>query len=176
MNKRRKRDRQHKRPVSLRTSKRRSSRLMPVAIVAIAVPLSLGGWLWNSKFAQVSPTAKRLTLGNGAIPAKAASDPALQKLKGHWLRPDGEYVLAIKNVDAHGVIDGAYYNPRSIHIEKAAASHDADTIEVFFELRDLNYPGSSYTLAYDPASDQLKGIYYQAIEKRRFPVTFVRLK
>jgi hypothetical protein len=149
---------------------------MPVAIVAIAVPLSLGGWLWNSKFAQVSLATKQLTLGNGASPTKAASDPPFQKLKGHWLRPDGGYVLAINNVDAHGVIDGAYYNPRSIHVEKAAASHDADTIEVLFELRDLNYPGSNYTLAYDPASDQLEGIYYQAIEKRRFPVTFVRLK
>ena len=52
----------------------------------------------------------------------------------------GNYVLAIKNVDAHGVIDGGDYNPRSIHIEKAAASHDDDTIEVFFKLRDLNYP------------------------------------
>ena len=176
MRKRYKRDRQKKKAVSLRTTKRRSSRLIPVAIVAIAVPLSLGGWLWSSKFAQVSPTAKRLTLGNGASASKAASEPTFQKLKGHWLRPDGNYVLAIKNVDAHGVIDGAYYNPRSIHIEKAAASHDADTIEVFFELRDVNYPGSNYTLAYDPASDQLKGIYYQAIEKRRFPVTFARLK
>ena len=173
MSKRRKRDRQNKKAVSLRTSRRRSPRSMALAIVAIAVPLSLGGWVWNSKIAQLMSATERLTLASSA---KAAIDPAFQKLKGHWLRPDGDYVLAIKNVDAHGVIDGAYYNPRSIHIEKAAASHDADTIEVFFELRDVNYPGSNYTLAYDPASDQLKGIYYQAIEKRRFPVTFVRLK
>ena len=162
MRKRYKRDRQKKKAVSLRTSKRRSSRLMALAIVAIAVPLSLGGWLWNSKIAQVMSATKRLT---SASFAKAAIDPAFQKLKGHWLRPDGDYVLAIKNVDAHGVIDGAYYNPRSIHIEKAAASHDADTIEVFFELRDLNYPGSNYTLAYDRRAINLKGIYYQAIIK-----------
>ena len=31
-------------------------------------------------------------------------------------------------------------------------------------------------LTYDPASDQLKGIYYQAVEKQRFPVAFVRMK
>ena len=116
---------------------------------------------------------KRLT---SASPANAAIDPVFEKLKGHWLRSDGNYVLAIKSVDAHGVIDGAYYNPSSIHVEKAAASHDGDSVAVSFELRDVNYPGSNYTLAYDPASDQLKGVYYQAIEKRRFPVFFVRLK
>lgn len=173
MRKRYKRGRQHKGAVPVRNIKRRSSRSMVLAIVAIAVPLSLGGWLWNSKFAQVMSATKRLT--SASLP-KAAIDPAFQKLKGNWLRPDGGYVFAIKNVDEHGVIDGAYYNPRSIHVEKAAASHDAGSVDVFFELRDLNYPGSNYTLAYDPASDQLKGVYYQAIEKRRFPVTFVRLK
>ena len=49
-------------------------------------------------------------------------------------------------------------------------------MKVFIELRDVNYPGSTYTLTYDPASDQLKGVYYQAVEKQRFPVAFVRMK
>jgi hypothetical protein len=49
-------------------------------------------------------------------------------------------------------------------------------VKVFIELRDLNYPGSTYTLTYDPASDQLKGVDYQAVEKHRFPVAFVRMK
>jgi len=35
---------------------------------------------------------------------------------------------------------------------------------VFIELRDVNYPGSTYSLTYEPASDQLKGIYYQAVD------------
>ena len=49
-------------------------------------------------------------------------------------------------------------------------------MKVFIELRDVNYPGSTYTLTYDPASDQLKGVYYQAVEKQRFPVAYVRMK
>lgn len=128
---------------------------------------------------QICPSvaySKAAHVGQRGESRQGGERSCISKTKGHWLRPDGEYILAINNVDTHGVIDGAYYNPSSIHVEKAAASHDADTIEVFFELRDVNYPGSNYTLAYDPASDQLKGIYYQAIEKRRFPVTFVRLK
>jgi hypothetical protein len=49
-------------------------------------------------------------------------------------------------------------------------------MKVFIELRDVNYPCSTYFLTYDPASDQLKGIYYQAVENHRFSVDFVRLK
>ena len=51
-----------------------------------------------------------------------------------------------------------------------------DAMKVFIELRDVNYPGSTYTLTYDPASDQLKGVYYQAAAFRRFPVAYVRMK
>ena len=40
----------------------------------------------------------------------------------------------------------------------------------------MNYPGSTYTLTYDPASDQLKGVYYQAALQQRFEVVFVRMK
>ena len=32
----------------------------------------------------------------------------------------------------------------------------------------------TYTLTYDAASDQLKGIYYQAVAKQKFDVFFVR--
>ncbi len=44
------------------------------------------------------------------------------------------------------------------------------------EILNVNYPGWTYTLTYDPAGDQLKGIYYQAAERQRFPVAFVRVK
>ena len=43
-----------------------------------------------------------------------------------------------------------------------------------FELRAGGYAGSTYTLGYDPAKDQLKGIYYQAVAKQMFEVIFVR--
>ena len=71
-------------------------------------------------------------------------------------------------------MDAAYYNPKSIHVGKAAASRDGETVKIFIELRDVNYPGSTYTLHYDPVSDQLKGVYYQAVEKQSFAVVFWR--
>jgi hypothetical protein len=42
-------------------------------------------------------------------------------------------------------------------------------------LRDVHYPGSTYTLTYDPAHDQLKGVSYQAALQQRFDVVFVRM-
>jgi hypothetical protein len=32
----------------------------------------------------------------------------------------------------------------------------------YFELRAPGYPGSTYTLTYDPQRDQLQGIYFHA--------------
>jgi hypothetical protein len=50
------------------------------------------------------------------------------------------------------------------------------TGKVFVELRAPNYPGSTYTLTYDPQLNQLKGIYFQAVQQRSFNVYFVRMK
>ena len=43
-----------------------------------------------------------------------------------------------------------------------------------FELRAGGYDGSTYELTYDPATDRLKGTYYQAVAKQKFDVNFVR--
>lgn len=50
------------------------------------------------------------------------------------------------------------------------------TLKVYAELRAPNYPGSTYTLTYDPKGDLLKGIYIQAVMQQRFDVVFVRMK
>ncbi len=34
--------------------------------------------------------------------------------------------------------------------------------------------GSTYDLTYDPASDRLRGTYYQAVAKQKFDVYFTR--
>ena len=99
-----------------------------------------------------------------------------QTLNGRWLRPDGGYVLEIRAVDPSGSIDAAYLNPRPINIAKAQATHDGSTAKVFVELRAPNYPGSTYTLTYDPKQDQLRGIYFQAVEQQNFNVFFIRMK
>jgi len=97
-------------------------------------------------------------------------------LNGRWLRPDGGYILEISAVDGSGKIDGVYLNPRPINIAKAEATRDGSTVKVFVELRAPNYPGSTYTLTYDPQQDQLRGNYFQAVERQNFNVVFVRMK
>jgi hypothetical protein len=109
-------------------------------------------------------------------PAAVPTDPAYAKLVGRWLRPDGGYVITIRSVDANGRIDAGYANPRPLPFAQATAVPDGAGIKLFFELRAAGYDGSTYTLSYDPASDTLKGVYYQAVAKQRFDVQFVRVK
>jgi len=147
---------------------------VPIVILALAILTALG-FLWRNSKATNSAAAP-IAQANAANPAAAAGDFELQKLKGAWRRPDGGYVLAIKSVVENGAMEAAYFNPNPIHVAKAEASRDGAATTVFIELRDVNYPGSTYNLIYDPASDQLKGIYYQAVEQQRFEVVFVRIK
>jgi hypothetical protein len=97
-------------------------------------------------------------------------------LNGRWLRPDGGYILEIRAVDPKGTIDAGYFNPNPINIAKAEATRDGSKLNVFVELRAPNYPGSTYTLTYDPQQDQLRGIYFQAVEQQSFNIFFVRMK
>jgi hypothetical protein len=97
-------------------------------------------------------------------------------LQGGWVRPDGGYVVAVREIDAGGRMVAAYFNPRPINVSRAAASSDGTTIKVFIELRDINYPGATYNLTYDPRSDQLRGIYFQPAINQSFSVVFFRMK
>jgi hypothetical protein len=164
MSKRSKKKRRAKQPIPSQTAKRKTLRLA-VGFLATAVVISLGFWWWEFKPADIFLAANPIT-----------SERTFQKLKGRWQRQDGGYVLEIKSIAANGSMDAAYFNPKSIHIGKAEASRDGDATKVFIELRDVNYPGSTYSLTYDAESDQLKGIYYQAVERQRFPVAFARPK
>jgi hypothetical protein len=97
-------------------------------------------------------------------------------LKGRWLRPDGGYIIQIKNVDGSGRIEAGYFNPRPINVAKAQATGEKGKLKVFIELRDVGYPGSTYTLTYDSKDDVLRGVYYQAAMKQSFDVYFTRMK
>ena len=156
-----------------RNGAKRSSPRFAVVLLAAAIVLALGIWWWKVKSTDTSSAQNSTALAN---PAASASNSEFEKLKGRWQRPDGGYVLEIKSVADSGTMDAGYFNPSPIHVAKAEASQDGVAMRVFIELRDVNYPGSTYTLTYDPASDQLKAIYYQAVEKQRFPVAFVRMK
>jgi hypothetical protein len=175
MSKRSKKHRRAKLPVPPQAAKRKSALLAWVFVAAAMVlALSLGWWKFRS--ADISTGASPRAEANAGNPTTADSSSDFQRLKGRWQRPDGGYILEVKSIAPNGSMDAGYFNPRSIHVAKAEASRDGGAAKVFIELRDVNYPGSTYTLTYDTASDQLKGIYYQAVEKQRFPVAFERVK
>jgi len=116
-------------------------------------------------------TAPAMT--GAAVPA-AAEKSGLDVLKGTWVRPDGGYTIAIKSIGPNGALAAMYFNPNRLPFAKAQASREGATLRVFFELQAGGYSGSTYELTYDPASDRLKGIYYQAVVKQRFDVYFAR--
>ena len=95
-------------------------------------------------------------------------------IEGKWLRPDGGYVLQLGDVKPEGQLQAAYFNPRSINVGMAEWQVMDDRIQVLVELQDVNYPGSTYKLLYDPEHDRLVGYYYQAVTKETFDVFFVR--
>lgn len=114
-----------------------------------------------------------------AAPGAPADAPAadLAKVLGRWLRPDGGYILELRDLDAaSGRLNAAYLNPQPIHVAQAEAKRESGKITVFVELQDANYPGCTYRLTYFPASDQLYGVYYQAALDQSFDVEFVRQK
>lgn len=104
------------------------------------------------------------------------SQPGFAPLLGKWLRPDGGYVIEIRDVGPGGKVVAAYRNPRPIHVSEAGARRRNGKIELFIELRDEGYPGSTYTLTYDPQRDHLAGVYYQAALRQNFDVVFVRIE
>ena len=106
----------------------------------------------------------------------SASEAQVSKLVGRWVRTDGGYVLELKDLAADGKLKVAYFNPRPINVSKAEWQSKDGYSSVFVELRDKNYPGSTYTLAYNPSTDSLVGIYFQAALKQQFEVEFKRTK
>ncbi|MBK9099270.1 MAG: hypothetical protein IPM14_14355 [bacterium] len=71
-------------------------------------------------------------------------------------------------------LDAKYFNPYPINVGKASWQHISGNIKIIVELRDVNYPGSTYTLNYLPDRDILAGDYYQAVEGLTFYVEFAR--
>ena len=109
-------------------------------------------------------------------PAVAEDQIDFKELIGRWIRNDGGYVIEIKSIDAEGKMEAGYYNPRPIYVSVAKVTRESNGIKIFIELRDVGYPGSTYTLNYSPAEDSLVGFYYQAAMQQNFDVVFARVK
>lgn len=97
-------------------------------------------------------------------------------LKGKWQRPDGGYLLELKQLGKGGALKAAYFNPRPINVSKAEVKRRGNELMVFVELRDVSYPGSRYNLQYDQRLDRLTGTYFQAMQNETYNVEFLRVQ
>jgi hypothetical protein len=142
-----------------------------VLLALLLVGVAAGVWLMNrpETGAAIAPAASTPVLS-------ALSAEARQRLAGRWLRPDGGYVLTIKSVGEDGKVEAAYNNPGPINVSKAQAMDKDGQTVLHVELRDRNYPGNYYTLTYDPARDQLAGMYYHLGLGQMFDVIFERMR
>lgn len=127
--------------------------------------------LWLAGCGKSKPTSGPPDSATPAAPSQAFS-----KLTGKWQRTDGGYILDIRNILPGGRMEAVYLNPNPIHVAKAEASANGPSPKVFVELRDTNYPGCTYALTFDPKTDQLAGIYFQASMGQQFDVVFERIR
>ena len=109
-----------------------------------------------------------------ALASKKQSD--YSTLVGRWTRQTGGYEISINKISDNGQAYAEYFNPRPIHVSMAEVSEQKGTLNLFIELRDKGYPGSTYTLKYNPDYDALVGVYFQAAMQQSFDVAFVRKK
>lgn len=109
-------------------------------------------------------------------PGEPAARSGPGALSGRWERPDGGYVLELGEAGPDGSLGAAYFNPGRVKVSRAEWRVEDGWLRVFVELRDVNYPGSTYTLTYDPVLDELLGVYYQAATQRSFEVRFARAR
>ena len=98
-----------------------------------------------------------------------------ETVKGRWLRPDGGYVIEIKELLPGNQLAAGYFNPGSINVGEAKIYKENGFLKVFVKLQDKNYPGSTYTLIYDKERDQMRGVYFQATQRAEYQVVFTRM-
>jgi hypothetical protein len=95
-------------------------------------------------------------------------------LVGEWIRPDGGYVIQVREVKSDGSVDVGYFNPKEINISEVNISEWKGLLKLFIKLDDEGYPGSTYNLYYYAEKDALAGFYYQAVLQQKFEVVFLR--
>ena len=190
---------QHRRSVTesaeTKPAKSTKSGFSPWPLVAFVVGAGLLVWLIRASFtvpdssapspvAQPTPplisTSRSAAAGSSTVePRQPVAEATRQKLLGSWQRTDADYAIEIRLLNPDGTADARYFNPftqRSIHVAKATLAQKAGQAEFFMELRDEGYPGSTYTLRYDEAKDELAGVYFQAVQQQSFEVGFQRLR
>ena len=136
---------------------------------------SLGLMLAATACKKAEPGASSAPSASPAKPVTPTSAPEpVKKLLGRWLRSDGGYVLELRSADLSGVVQAAYFNPKSINVSRAIWMQGAAGFQVVVELNDVGYPGATYVLSHQPQSDRLVGQYNQPAMQQSFDVEFVR--
>ena len=113
---------------------------------------------------------------NNSTEKKSDSASKVEKTSiiGDWLRTDAQYLIRITKLNDNGTMTAQYFNPNPINVGKANWESSYGNLKAIVEMRDVNYPGSKYTLSYLPDRDILAGEYYQAVEGVTFYVEFMR--
>ncbi len=145
--------------------KKKTWLLFPILVIAVSFVVGPLGPVAGTASAQGGKPSK---------PSPVETDP--QRLAGRWVRGDGGYLMELRTVHKDGGLEAFYFNPRPIRVSQAVWARQGGKITIMVELRDVNYPGSTYNLQYDPESDRLKGTYFQAVERQTFEIQFVRSK
>jgi len=162
---------------SLKAPKPKVRNLSPVLMIFIcAAIVSAGGWLfYNESGMRTDPQpedSNAQTVGRESV--QTVSPDNFRNIVGRWVRPDGGYIIEIRDVDSSGMLQAAYFSPRPIKVSQARLTFENKEPQVFIELRDVGYPGATYTLSYLPEQDVLAGLYYQPTAGQSFEVIFVR--
>jgi formylglycine-generating enzyme required for sulfatase activity len=139
-------------------------------MVGIAAGLLVGGAL----LAGVLRAPSRVSPGTTPAAADSTGDAAPSRVVGRWIRSDYEYAIEVREARADGTLDASYANPRPIHVSRAEWKRAQGRLEVLVEMQDRGYPGSYYTLTYDPAHDGLHGVYHHLGLNQQIDVTFYR--
>lgn len=151
-------------------------KLAGILLFAVAAAAATAFFLRQPPATPPAPPAQPQATPSPAQSAAPSTRALQEELVGRWLRPDGGYVLDIVGATAGGKLQARYLNPSPINVARAEWQWAAPGVQVFVELRDVNYPGSTYTLKYLGASDRMTGTYFQAAQGMTFDVEFTRLK
>ena len=84
-------------------------------------------------------------------------------------------MLELSSSSINGLLKAAYFNPNPINVSRAECNQQDSVLNVFVELSDTGYPGSTYTLAYHPDEDLLVGTYFQAVQQQTYSIKFLRI-
>jgi len=139
------------------------------------LPLVVAALLVGASCKKTEPAAANQPATPAATKTSAAAVPEpVRKLLGRWVRADGGYVLELRNPDLSGVVEAAYFNPKSIHVSRAIWMQGPNGFQVVVELNDVGYPGATYILSHDGAADRLVGKYNQPAMQQSFDIEFTR--